>query len=96
MGWTPRRAPGRTPCNSEQRSRCGIAYTHLMFSDNNKTLLFVAWAIVVCLAAVAIGITSFSNWIVVVCLALVPPLVARSFWRAPDQTISESIRDARR
>ena len=73
-----------------------MAYTRLMFSDNNKTLLFVAWAIVVCLAAVAIGITSFSTWIVVVCLALVPPFVARSFWRAPDQTISESIRDARR
>ena len=67
-----------------------------MFSENNKTQLFVAWAIVVCLAAFAIGINSVSNWIVVACLAVVPPLVARSFWRAPDQTISESIRDARR
>lgn len=67
-----------------------------MFSDNNKTLLFVAWAIVVCLAALTIGISSVSYWIVVLCLAIVPPLVARNFWRAPDQTISESIRDARR
>ena len=67
-----------------------------MISENNKTQLFVAWAVLACLAALAIGITSVSNWIAVVCLALVPPLVARSFWHAPDQTISESIRDARR
>lgn len=67
-----------------------------MFSKNNKTQLFVAWAMLVCLVALAIGINSVSNWIVVACLAVVPPLVARSFWRAPAQTISESIRDARR
>ena len=67
-----------------------------MFSDNNKTQLFVAWVIVVCLAALAIGINSVSNWIIVAAVAVVPPLVARSFWRAPDRTISESIRDARR
>ena len=67
-----------------------------MFSENNQTKLFVAWAIVVCLVALAIGINSVSNWIVVASLAVVPPLVARSFWRVPGQTISESIRDARR
>ena len=67
-----------------------------MFSEKTKTQLFVAWAIVVCLVALVIGINSVSNWIVVACLAVVPPLVARNFWRAPDQTISESIRDARR
>ena len=66
-----------------------------MFS-NNKTQLFVAWAIVVCLAAFAIGINSVSNWIIVASVAVVPPLVVRRFWRDPDQTISESIRDARR
>ncbi len=67
-----------------------------MFSENNKTQLFVAWAIVACLGALAIGINSVSNWMVVACLAVVPPLVARSLWRAPDQTITESIRNARR
>ena len=67
-----------------------------MFTENNKTQLFVAWTIVVCLVALAIGINSVSNWVIVACLAVVPPLVARSFWRAPDQTISESVRDARR
>jgi hypothetical protein len=80
----------------EQRTDAGIAYTRHMFSENNKTQLFVAWAIVVCLVAFTVGIHSVSNWIIVACVAIVPPLVARSFWRTPDRTISESIRDARR
>ena len=67
-----------------------------MFSENTKTLLFVAWVIAVCVAAIAIGITSVSTWIVVTSIALVPPVVARSFWRAPERTIAESIHDARR
>ena len=67
-----------------------------MFSEKTKTLLFIAWSIAVCLAALAIGITSVLNWIVVACVAVVPPLVVRSFWRAPEQTISESIHEARR
>ncbi len=66
-----------------------------MFSENNKTQLYVAWAIVVGLVALVIGIHSVSSWVAVACLAIVPPLVARSFWRDPDRTISESIRDAR-
>ena len=67
-----------------------------MFTESHKTQLFVAWAIVVCLMALAIGTTSVSHWIAVAAVAVVPPLVARNFWRAPDQTISESIHDARR
>ena len=71
-------------------------YTRLMFSENTKTLLFVAWVIVVGIAAFASGITSVPNWVLVACVAVVPPLVARRFWRVPEQTISESIHDARR
>jgi hypothetical protein len=67
-----------------------------MFSENIKPLLFVAWVIVVCLAAIVIGITSVPNWIVVAGLAIVPPLVVRNFWHTPEQTISESIDEARR
>jgi uncharacterized membrane protein YhdT len=67
-----------------------------MFSKTTKTLLFIAWSIAVFLAAIAIGITSIPNWVVVTFIAIVPPLVVRSFWRAPEQTISESINEARR
>ena len=71
-------------------------YTRFMFSENNKLLLFAGWAIAVCLAAIAIGITSVPYWMVVACVAVVPPWVARRFWHAPERTISESIHDARR
>ena len=74
----------------------GGGYTRLMFSERAKTLVFVAWSIAVLLAAIAIGITSVQNWVVVACVAVVPPLVVRRFWRAPEQTISESINEARR
>lgn len=66
-----------------------------MLSDKTKTALFIAWSVAVLLAAVAIGISSVSNWIIVACIAAVPPLVVRSLWRAPEQTLSESIHKAR-
>ena len=66
-----------------------------MLSDKTKTVLFSAWSVGVLLVAIAIGITSVSNWIIVACIAAVPPLVVRSFWRAPEQTLSESIHQAR-
>ena len=93
---------GRAPlfnteqCNTAQPTAPRIAYTDHMFPENNKTQLFVGWALVVCVAAAALGISSLSNWIVVASVGIVPPLVAQSFWRVPRQTISESIRDARR
>jgi hypothetical protein len=71
-------------------------YTCCMVSENSKTMLYAGWAIAVGLAAVAIGITSGVNWMVVASVAVVPPLVARRFWHAPEQTISESIQHARR
>jgi hypothetical protein len=74
----------------------GGGYTRLMPSERIKTLLFVAWVIVVCLAAIVIGTTSVPNWIVVACVAIGPPLVVRNFWRGPEQTLSESIHEARR
>ncbi len=74
----------------------GGGYTRLMYSQTTKTLLFTAWSIAVFLAAIVLGITSVANWFVVAFIAVVPPLVVRSFWRAPEQTISESIHEARR
>ena len=67
-----------------------------MFSENRKTLLFTAWAVAVFLTAFVIGITSIPYWMVVACIAVVPPMVARTFWHAPEPTISETINDARR
>ena len=67
-----------------------------MFSENTKTMFFAGWALLVLLVATLMGISSMLNWVAVVCVAIVPPLVVRSFWRVPPQTISESINEARR
>jgi uncharacterized membrane protein YhdT len=67
-----------------------------MASETLKTYFFVAWVIAVCVAAITIGVSSVPNWIVVACAAIVPVLIVRRFWRAPEQTISESIHEARR
>jgi hypothetical protein len=66
-----------------------------MPSENIRTLLYVAWPIAVCLAAMVMGIASVTNWIIVACVAMVPPLVVRNFWRVPEATMSENIHDAR-
>jgi hypothetical protein len=67
-----------------------------MISENSKTLMLVVWSVAVILTAIASGVTAVSNWIVVAALAGVLPLVVRSLWRAPEQTISERIHEARR
>jgi hypothetical protein len=67
-----------------------------MLTGNIKALVFVSWAIVVCLAAFALGVTTLANWVVVACTAIVPPIVVGQFWRVPEQTISESIHEAQR
>jgi hypothetical protein len=67
-----------------------------MSSEHTKTLFFVGWAIAVGLVAIAIGITSVPQWVILALVAVVPPAVVRRFWRAPEQTISESIHNARR
>jgi hypothetical protein len=71
-------------------------YTRSMSSENAKMLFFAAWPIAVLLVALAIGVPSLLHWVVVAVVAAVPPLVVRHFWRDPEQTVSESIRDARR
>jgi hypothetical protein len=67
-----------------------------MISEKNKTQLYIGWAFVSLVAALVFGVTSVTTWMVVASVAIVPPLVARSFWHAPEPTTSERIRNARR
>jgi len=67
-----------------------------MISESNKTQLYIAWAFVLLVAAFAFGVSSVTAWVVVATVAIVPPLVARTFWQAPEPTTSERIRNARR
>jgi len=67
-----------------------------MIAENTKMMLFAGWSLAVLLLAVVVGIASLLNWAAVACVAIVPPLVLKTFWRTPAQTISESINEARR
>lgn len=67
-----------------------------MHSDNLKTVLLAGWVVVVCLAALVLGVTSLTHWVVAAFVAVVPAAVARKLWRVPERTMSESIDDARR
>jgi hypothetical protein len=67
-----------------------------MNSENLKPWFFAAWVVAVCLAAMALDVTSLTHWTVVAFVAIVPATVARSLWRVPERTLSESIQDARR
>jgi hypothetical protein len=64
--------------------------------ENLKPWLFAAWMVGVCLVAMALGVTSVTHWMIVAFIAVVPAAVARSLWRVPEPTMSESIHDARR
>jgi hypothetical protein len=67
-----------------------------MISEKNKTQLYIGWGFLLLIAAFALGISSITAWVVVATVAIVPPLVARTFWQAPEPTTSERIRNARR
>jgi hypothetical protein len=67
-----------------------------MSFENRKTLIFAGWVVAVCAAAMALGATSITQWVAAALVAVIPAGVAHNFWRGPDQTMSESIHDARR
>lgn len=67
-----------------------------MISESNKTQLYIGWGFVMLVAALLLGVSSFTTWLIVATVAIVPPLVARRFWVVPAPTTSERIRNARR
>ena len=52
--------------------------------------------IAVSAAGLAIGVASIPLWIVLASVAIAPPILAVRFWQVPPETLSESIREARR
>jgi len=65
-----------------------------MQSEYTKAALLGLWVIAVYVAAVASDVSSVSHWIGLASLAIVPPVLARRFWSAPPETMSESIQEA--
>jgi hypothetical protein len=67
-----------------------------MPSELKQAILASVWVLLICVAAVAAGVTSAPAVAGVAVIALVPALVMRRLWRDPPETMSETIRDARR
>jgi hypothetical protein len=71
-------------------------YTSSMQRETYQAILATAWVLIICVAALAAGVTSAPAITGVAALALVPALVMRQLWRDPPPTMSEAIRDARK
>jgi len=65
-----------------------------MKPENVKAVLFAGWVVAVSVATMALA-TSLTHWVIAAFVAIVPVTVARSLWRIPEPTMSESIHDAR-
>jgi hypothetical protein len=61
-----------------------------------KEAIAALWVLALCAAGFAAGITAISSWVALATLAVVSLVMMQWFWRDPPQTMSESIRQARR
>ena len=61
-----------------------------------KVLIATLWVSAVSIAGMAANVNSFGGWMVLGALAVVPPIVMLRRWSGPQQSMSESIQEARR
>jgi hypothetical protein len=61
-----------------------------------KAILPIAWIITVSIVGLAANLNSVSSWALLSGFAIVPPILMMWRLNAPDQTMSESIQQARR
>jgi hypothetical protein len=59
-----------------------------------KAAVIGAWVLACGVIAMLLNVSSTTGWIVLIASAVVPPLVLLQMWRPPEQTMSESIREA--
>ena len=67
-----------------------------MYTDHLKTALMFTWILTVGILGYLSGVTSIAAWMALGIVALTLPVVLMKLWRVPAQSLSESIRDARR
>jgi len=61
-----------------------------------KTVLAAGWAVGLTAIALFAHVTGIGSWISLMGLALLPPIVMVRMWNGPDQSLSQSIQEARR
>lgn len=71
-------------------------YARFMSSEYVKATAAGLWVLAICIAGVASDATSVSHWILVAGVAIVPPVLVRTVWPTPAETLSQSIRRALR
>ena len=54
------------------------------------------WVLALRVVGLAFGVTSLSGWMTLAAVALISLVILQRLWRAPEQTLSESIDKARR
>ena len=55
-----------------------------------------AWILAVGVLGYILGTTSLAGWTVLAIVSVIPPVVMMRLWRAPSQSMSESIREVMR
>jgi Cu/Ag efflux pump CusA len=64
--------------------------------ENKKVTFATVWVVAMVALGFAANVTSLSGWTILAGLAALPPIVMLRFWSEPAQSMSESIREARR
>jgi hypothetical protein len=64
-----------------------------MHTDHVKAALIGAWILAVGVLGYILGTTSLAGWTVLAVVSVIPPVVIMRLWRAPSQSMSESIRE---
>lgn len=67
-----------------------------MHTDQLKAALIGAWILAVGVLGYILGTTSLAGWAVLAAVSVIPPVVIMRLWRAPSQSMSESIREVMR
>lgn len=67
-----------------------------MHTDHLKLALMVSWMLALGVVGYLTGTTSPAAWTALGVLSLTLPIVMMKLWRVPAQSMSESIREARR
>jgi hypothetical protein len=83
-------------CNTVQPPKRGSRTVRTMELENTKRVVAAAWILVAGVAGFVANITSITAWGLLAAVGLGPPLIMLLLWKNPPQTMSESIREARR
>ena len=63
---------------------------------NYRKSLSAAWIVGVAAVALAANVTTAASWALAAGIAVALPAIMFRLWRAPEQTMSESIQESRR